>query len=306
MFFAKYLSTLLLVGGCIQVGSSYGFDREATTETRVKLVVMDPLCDRLACDCVEGYAQRKYEVLAQSLKQRLNKPVDLFWGESVRAALEETPDAIPDIIIGKHSVVASHAKTLKLKLLPIAQLTGSDGGVTQTGLIVVRKDDDATDVSELKGYRIFFGPADCDEKHAAPIKLLRESGIQIPVKPEIYGACSQAATKLMELESGTKAAAVISSYAEPLLAGCGTIQKGDLRIIGESDDVAFVSVFINSNLESHDQKQIREAILDSGKDTALLKALQSSKGFVPFNKKYLPIATGRNYGQPAGTSEKKN
>ena len=303
MMYIRCLSTVLLFCFWIMSGSSYICADDSTAGNRIKLVVMDPLCDRLACDCVEGYAQRKYEALAESLKKQLKKPVDLFWGESIKAALEEDPNVIPDIVIGKHSVVTSGAKTLKLKLKPIAQLTGSDGSVTQTGLIVVRKDDDATEVSELNNYRIFFGPADCDEKYSAPMKLLRESGIQIPAKPEIYGACSQAATKLMELESGTKAAAIISSYAEPLLAGCGTIQKGDLRIIGESDDVAFVSVFINQKLNADDQKLVRNAILKSGKDEALLKALQSSKGFVPFNKKYLPEVANRS-DTPATTTKK--
>jgi len=39
------------------------------------------------------------------------------------------------------------------------------------------------------------------------------------------------------------AATVISSYAQPLLEGCGTIKKGDLRVIGETDPMPFVVAF---------------------------------------------------------------
>ena len=38
-------------------------------------------------------------------------------------------------------------------------------------------------------------------------------------------------------------AAVISSYAAALLEGCGTIEKGAIRIIGETEPVPFVTVF---------------------------------------------------------------
>ena len=143
------------------------------------LVVMDPLCDRLACDCVEGYAQRKYEALAEYLSDHLNRQVDIVWGESIHAALEES-SARADIVVGKHSVVVSDAESLGFDLQPVGRLTGRDGSVDQTGLIVVRQNDPAQTVADLTGYRIFFGPANCDEKYAAPMQLLDEHGIDLP------------------------------------------------------------------------------------------------------------------------------
>ena len=35
------------------------------------LVVMDPLSKPLSCDCVQGYAQRKYELLGEHLTKHL-------------------------------------------------------------------------------------------------------------------------------------------------------------------------------------------------------------------------------------------
>ncbi len=254
-------------------------DSKNENDKPLTLVVMDPLCDKLACDCVKGYAQRKYEALGKFMGQQLNRKVNLYWGESIDAALEET-QTTSDIVIGKRSVVEANAKSLNLKLQPVAQLTGSDGRVTQTGLIVVRKMDPANKVADLKGYRIFFGPPDCDEKYAAPMALLRENGIGVPEKPEIAGACSQAATMLMELDADTKAAAVISSYAEPLLAGCGTIEKGDLRVIGVSREVPFVTAFVNQQLPESTRKEITRALLSTGENKELLSALETAKGFV--------------------------
>lgn len=244
------------------------------------LVVMDPLCDRLACDCVEGYAQRKYEVLAEHLQKRTGKKVDVFWGESLEAALEET-DKTADIIVGKHSVVRHNARAASLNIRPVAALTGNDGSTMQTGLIVVRRDDPAVTVADLTGYRIFFGPEECDEKSAAPMALLREHGVPVPGQREVFGACSQAATQLVELEPSVKAAAVISSYAEPLLEGCGAIEKGDLRVIGISEEVPFVTAFVRQDLPESLQKAIAKSLLEVVDHGEVVKALETQLGFVP-------------------------
>ncbi len=252
-------------------------------EKALTLVVMDPLCDRLACDCVEGYAQRKYEALGEYLEKQTHRKVEVFWGESIQAALEET-ERTPDIIIGKHSVVLHNCQAINVEVKPVAQLTGKDGSVMQTGLIVVRKNDPAVTVADLQGYRIFFGPQDCDEKSKAPMELLQTNGITLPEEPEVSGACSQAATKLVDLDQDIKAAAVISSYAEPLLAGCGTIQKGDLRVIGISGEVPFVTAFLNAELSTASQKSIISALLSSGDNEGLVEALETQAGFVPFSE----------------------
>ncbi|MEM7455756.1 MAG: PhnD/SsuA/transferrin family substrate-binding protein [Planctomycetota bacterium] len=260
------------------------------------IVVMDPLCDRLACDCVEGYAQRKYEVLGEYLTDRLQRQVDVFWGESIQAALEER-DKTADIVIGKHSVVMHNASDLEIALSPVAQLTGSDGSVMQTGLIVVRSSDAAVTVSDLQGYRIFFGPEDCDEKFSAPRKLLLDAGIELQADPEISGACSEAAMKLMELDEEVRAAAVISSYAEPLLSGCGTIEQGDLKVIGISDEVPFVSVFLNEQLPADIQASISEALLAAGAEEKILTALETAEGFLP----YEGVPDGEADGEPTAS-----
>jgi hypothetical protein len=72
---------------------------------------------------------------------------------------------------------------------------------------------------------------------------------------------------------------VISSYAAPLLEGCGTIKKGDLRIIGNSDDVPFISVFADANLPKSELDTVARALLQM-KSKEMLTALETKEGFV--------------------------
>lgn len=249
----------------------------AAEKSGLTMVVMDPLAAPLACDCVQGYAQRKYEHLGEYLEKQLQRPVKVVWSESLSTAIKEHGSV--DIIVGKHSVVQHDAHASKMKVRAVASLTGLDGSVTQTGLIVVRKGDPAQSAKDLAGYRIFFGPEDCDEKSAAPMALLKKHGVKLPSKIESSPACSTAAASLMELPANVKAAAVISSYAGPLLEGCGTIKKGDLRIIAESEPVPFITAFVNTTVPKDEVAMIKTALIDVELHAELLVALETSEGF---------------------------
>ena len=257
-------------------------DRQESAEAvraSFNVVVMDPLSAPLACDCVQGYAQRKYEVLGSHLAAQLGVPVRIAWAESLEAGKEKLAGQV-DLVIGKHSVVVSDGKKAGLELQPVASLTGKDGETTQTGLVVVRRDDAALTAADLTDYRIFFGPADCDEKHKAPREFLEAMGVELPEQLETSPACSAAATKLMELDADVKAAAIISSYAKPLLEGCGTIKKGDLRVIGESEPVPFIAAFCNQQLPGEVQEKLVNALMSSGENSKVLVALETESGFV--------------------------
>ncbi|MCA9053018.1 MAG: PhnD/SsuA/transferrin family substrate-binding protein [Planctomycetaceae bacterium] len=313
----RYPSRLLILTFAVlamawTTGSAAAADPDAAGP--LTLVVMDPLAAPLACDCVQGYAQRKYEVLGNFLSQKLHRPVRVYWSESLVTALEEKTGGKADLVIGKHSVVLFDAQKADAKMIPAASLTDPLGGTTQTGLIVVRAMDKAQKVEDLQGYRIFFGPEDCDEKSLAPMALLRQHGVALPGTIETYPACSNAATKLVELESDVKAAAVISSYAGPLLEGCGTIKKGDLRVIGVSEPVAFVTAFVNAALPDAEQAALKAALLEVGTDADLLIALETASGFVEYQA--VPAPGTPAAGDPAvsqvdsattdGAAKKKN
>jgi ABC-type phosphate/phosphonate transport system substrate-binding protein len=244
---------------------------------------MDPLAAPLSCPCVEGYAQRKYEKLAEYLSERLGRPVHVTFAESFEKALAQIGCKSIDIAIGKDSVVRHDAAAMKLGVTPVAALSGKDGKTTQTGLIVVRSGDKAQTVEDLKGYRILYGTAACDEKFAAARTSLSAAGVELvaPESAETTEACSDGACKIIEWGDSEHAAAVISSYAAPLLEGCGTIKKGDLRVVGETAPVPFITAFVTESLDDATQSTVRQSLLEVGKQAELLAALESLVGFVP-------------------------
>jgi len=250
---------------------------------------MDPLAAPLSCPCVEGYAQRQYDKLAEYLSERLGRPVQVTFAESFEKALaKESCDAI-DIAIGKDSVVRYDAGKANMAVTPLAQLTGKDGLKTQTGLIVVRSADSAQTVEDLHGYRILFGTLECDEKFGAARELLASVDVEVPEvgQSETMALCSDGACKIIEWGDRERAAAVISSYAAPLLEGCGTIKKGDLRVVGETEPVPFITAFTTDRVDEKTRAEIRDALLAVGGDVELKMALETLIGFVAIDDDYL-------------------
>ncbi len=263
--------------------ANFSVAADKSSDTAMTLIVMDPMAAPLACDCVKGYAQRKYDELGTFLNGKLNRKVTIVWAESLEAALEKSGGKA-DLIIGKHSVVLADAKEAHLEFKPLARLTDLKDKVVQTGLFVVRSNDPAKTMEDLKGYRILFGPSDCDEKSAAPMALLKDHKIAPPSPVETSPSCSTAALTLMELGADVKAAAVISSYAEPLLEGCGKVKKGDLRVIGESKPVPFITLFARLSFSETEMSDISAALDEVGLDAKLLIDLETASGFVPWEE----------------------
>jgi hypothetical protein len=111
-----------------------------------------------------------------------------------------------------------------------------------------------------------------------------------PEKLETSAACSDGATLILELRPNVHAAAVISSYAKPLLEGCGTIQKGDLRVVGETLPVPFIGAFATGSLAATEQAKVLEALTQASLDPLLRIALETKSGFVPLKKEVAQAA----------------
>jgi ABC-type phosphate/phosphonate transport system substrate-binding protein len=247
--------------------------------TPMVLVVMDPLALELSCPCVKGYAQRDYLQLASMLKSKLGRPVVIEFRESIVEAQRAQPDGL-HVIIGKKSVVEFDSRAQEIEVTPIAALTGKDGKTTQQGFIVVPANDPAKSVADLKNYRIIFGAAECDEKHSAALALLKKHGVTPKEPLETCSACSDGATMILELGAEVRAATVISSYAAPLLEGCGTIKRGDLRVVGTTEPVPFVTAFTTDKVSKKEREKIQEILLEVGEQPALCLALETQLGFV--------------------------
>lgn len=285
-------SALKLMAGSVIATPLLGLGSTSAADPRtLTMVVMDPLAAPLSCPCVKGYAQRDYDQLGKYLEEKLGCPVKVAYNESLPVALRDETEGKADIVIGKHSVVAAYAKKLKLPLTPVFSLTGKDGKTAMHGLVVVPKDDPAKTVADLKGYRVIFGPDDCDEKHSAALDLLRGAGVELPKTLETCEACSDGATKILELGAKVRAATVISSYAAPLLEGCGTIQKGDLRVVGSTAEVPFVELFVSEKLDAPVRESLMTSIAEMSVRPELLVALETRRGFMPIAEKKSPSAS---------------
>jgi len=265
---------LVVLGGVL--GGSEGPAHESSTPPRLRIVAMDPLSNRLACDCVAGYAQRDYAKLGTFLKKRLGRPVQVAYAEALASPTVGCPETA-DLFIGKFSVVVFDAEQVELAVRPIAVLSGKDGSLSQTGLFVVRQDDAAQSIEDLMGYRVLFGAADSDEKRSAAFAALEAFDVPLPDEIQAKSSCSTAALAVVENDAD---AAVVSSYAMPLLQGCGTIEKGELRIVGVTDPVPFIGVFATARVDQEMENALMAALADVRNDAALLAAMESKNGFI--------------------------
>jgi outer membrane protein assembly factor BamB len=220
--------------------------------------VTDPLAKENSCACVEGYAQRDYSALAARLSARLGRPVRLHF----------RPEVAPDLVFGK--APGSPA--------PLAHLTDLEGAVTLRGLFVVRAGDPAASLADLKGRSILFGPAGSREKRDAAFEALRCSGVSVPDAPAACDTCTEAAVAVVRKEAD---AAVISSYALPLLLGCKAVARGELKIVGRTAPVPFVVALATDRLSPADRDAVLDALLAVSEAPELLKKLESRGGFVP-------------------------
>jgi len=269
---------LVTISFAVVVGYACAQDaaRETDGQTPLRIVVMDPLAKQLACDCVAGYAQRDYGKLATFLEAKLRRPVQLAYGEALASPQTGGVETV-DLIIGKFSVVMFDARKIGLAVRPIAMLSGKHGSVMQNGLFVVRQNDPAQSIEDLAGYRILFGPEDSDEKRSAAFATLEAFDVPLPEEIQSKASCSTAALAVAENDTD---ACVVSSYAMPLLEGCGTIEKGELRIVGVTDPVPFIGVFAADRVNRAEEQRLCRALLEVNQNGPLRTAMESKRGFV--------------------------
>ena len=239
----------------------------------LRTVVMDPLSDQLAPRRVAG---RKYARLGSFLEKRLGRPVQIAYAESMSRWDAADANAM-DVVIGKYSTVAFEANKLGIPVRTLAVLTGPDGEMSLTGLFVVRQKDPAKSIGDLEGRRILFGPEGDDEKHSAALATLHVCDVPIPKDLPTRANFAAAAVAVVEKKAG---AAVVSSYAMPLLEGCGAVKKGALRILDRTDPVPFVTVFCTDRVGPELEKKLLAALLDVRNQPEFLKAMESKHGFV--------------------------
>ncbi len=80
-------------------GAAEGSPDAATTpaadDNQLTMVVMDPLALPLSCPCVQGYAQRNYDKLAETLEKELGRKCAWYTTNRSRQRLKGTPKGAP-------------------------------------------------------------------------------------------------------------------------------------------------------------------------------------------------------------------
>ena len=265
----------LVLAGLIGAGSAIGKPREPLT-----LVVMDPLAKELACACVKGFGQRDYRKVAARLEKAIKQPVKIEFSDDLAETLAGTNPGREVIVIGDHSLVAHGAKKAGLKSHPICDLTDVDGNTTLPALFIARSDDSAQELKNLAGRKILFGVADADEKHAAAMSALRDTGAE-PATTSQCGSFSEAALDVLDSQSSPAPVAVIPGYAMRLLEGCGSVKPGSLRVIGKTRAVPFIRVFVSDSIPADKEEKLIASLLSIKSDAKFLNAMESRDGFIP-------------------------
>ena len=241
----------------------------------LRIAVTDPLCSRLAPEHLRNHSKRDYAQLGAFLQERLDRPVEILYSGSPREILQSHRGQI-DLIVGRTSAVFFEAAEVNELVRPIARLTDGEGSDKVWGLFVVRTKSPAKAIGDLADHRILFGPS-CDaERRSEALALLAEHGVA-PVPPlRIVSDCVEA---LAAVAKGDADAAVISSYALPLLEGITGVEDGTLRVVGQTTPQPFISVFATTRLSPAGERTIRDALLSVRTDPQLLAALESKSGF---------------------------
>jgi outer membrane protein assembly factor BamB len=269
-----WLAVLLSVGGCASDKS------ESRASARpILLVVMDPLAKELACACVKGYGQRDYRKLAAWLESGLKQGVSIEFSDDLAETLKLAEPGQEVIVAGESSLIVENAKRATLACQPLCALTDPAGDTSLTASFVAQANDPAKELKDLRGRTFLFGLADTKENHAAVQSTLRAAGVESAVeKRSVY---TDAALDVLDSKSSPAPIAIIPGYALRLLEGCGSITRGDMKVIGKTEPFPFVTLFVSDTISAEKSQKILQTLLHLKTDENLLRAMESRDGFKP-------------------------
>lgn len=294
-FWLGAMALLLSLGvGCASNGSAKAPEQQSREPERsqptepIVLVVMDPLSKELACACVEGHGQRDYRKLAAYLKAGLGRDVEIEFSDDLAETLAVVGEGREVIVIGERSLVTHGAEQAGLKARPVCELSGRDGSTTDTALFIARADDPAKNLKDIGGRKVLVGLAEADARHAVTLAALREADPKPPAEPQRRPAGIEVALDVLDSSATPPPVAVIPSYMLRLVEGCGSVNPGDLKVIGGTNAVPFITAFVSDNIAPETQAAIRDRLLSVKNDSALLKQMESRDGFKPVDSSAEP------------------
>ena len=270
---------LLLI--CLVASGSLAAKPPKNGPEPILFVVMDPLARELACACVKGYGQRDYRKLAAHLETALKQRVAIEFSDDLAESVAGVTPGREVIVVGDRSLVADGANKAGLKAHPVCELSDPDGSTSLSASFVARSDDPAKELKDIAGRKLFSGLNEADEKYAASLAALRAAGVEPVGKPEKRRNYTDAALDVLDSTSSPPPVAIIPSYAVRLLEGCGSVRPGNLKVIGKTRPVPFITVFVGESIRAEKQDRILKALLSIKGDAKLLNSMESRDGFKP-------------------------
>ncbi len=275
---------LSLALGCASTDSPKAVQQGRADQTQpIVLVVMDPLAKELACACVEGFGQRDYRKLAAHLQSGLKRDVAIEFSDDLAETLTFVGQAREVIIVGDRSLVAHGAQRAQLKARPVCELSALDGSTTEIAVFVARASDPAKELKDIAGRKVFIALSEADTKHAATLAALRSADPKPAPQPQTRPPGTGAALDVLDSSATPPPVAVMPSHVLRLLEGCGSVNKGDLKVIGSTNPVPFITVFLSDNIPTETQAAIKDSLLSIKSYPQLLKQMESRDGFKPLD-----------------------
>ena len=77
------------------------------------------------------------------------------------------------------------------------------------------------------------------------------------------------AAAVLALHDGETEAAVVSDFLPVLLEGCGKLDKGSFKVIGETEAVPFIRAFASASVDADTEVKISRALLAVAQQPAL-------------------------------------
>jgi outer membrane protein assembly factor BamB len=268
---------LLLAGGCVA-----GNPAKSSGEP-VLLVVMDPLAKELACACVKGYGQRDYRKLAARLEAALHQRVSIVFSDDLADSLTGVRPGREVIVVGDQSLVAHGANKAGLKCHAICELTDPEGSTTLNALFVARGGDPVTELKDIGSRKVLFGMTEADGRYAAGMAALRAAGLEAPAMIQKRSPYTDAALDVLDSKSSPPPVALIPGYGLRLLEGCGSVKPGSLKVIGKTEPIPFIQVFVGDAISAGKQDKVLKSLLAVRDDAKMLALMESRDGFRPVN-----------------------
>jgi outer membrane protein assembly factor BamB/ABC-type phosphate/phosphonate transport system substrate-binding protein len=276
---SPFRASFFILAACL-LSANTGFGKPKNSPEPVMLVVMDPLAKELACACVTGYAQRDYRKLAARLEKALKQRVKIEFSDDLAESMAGTSPAQQVIVAGDESLVVHGAGKAGLKCHPVCRLTDADGNTSLGALFVARSDDPAKELQDIIGRKLLFGLPEEDAKHAASLTALRAPKVD-PLKADHRGSFTDAVLDMLDSSLSPAPVAVIPAYGLRLIEGCGSVKPGSMKVIGKSEAVPFITVFVSDNFPAEKEGRALKTLLGMKSDARMLKSMESRDGFQP-------------------------